>query len=242
MAEVSDFCIDRWEIHLVDDNGAQLDYTKHPPYNLDGFKAVSAPGKYPNGYMSRKMANAACKASGKRLCKVDEWEKTCRGPGNTQYPYGNEFSQEKCNVGFTFNVVDGIVVLPERPHILDFLDPPPENATEAQYKAHHSNRTGGLFNDPRAATTPGYLAKAGEFGGCTVTWNGRDVYDIVGNLSEWTGSKEKGKPVFGGDGHSGTSRNTLRDGTIIRAGCSRTPAAHNDEYHDYSMGTRCCRN
>lgn len=242
MAYVDKFCIDKWEVHLIDSTGKPLDYDKHPPYNLQGFSAASKADQYPNGFMSQNMARAACNASGKRLCTIEEWEKTCRGKENNEYPYGKDFVQEKCNVGFNYTIENNIVILPKRPHILDFLNPPPENSSETAYKAHHSKRTGSLFNDPLAANTQKYLAKTGSFEGCAVEWNGELVFDIVGNLSEWTGSKKDGKPIFGGDGHSGTARITLRNGDVIRAGCSRSPAAHDSEYHDYSLGTRCCKN
>ena len=231
MAQVDNFCIDRWEVHLVYEDGRVHPREEKPPKSMKGLKAVSASGFYPQGYMSQNMAKKACRAAGKYLCTLDEWKKTCRGPYDTDFPYGNEYKEGVCHVGqkYTVDEKTGRVTLPERPHILDLIDPPPENPMLGVYKFHHAARTR-IFNDPRAALEEGYLLKTGTFRQCVVRWNGREVYDIVGNLSEWTSTKKKGKAAFGGDGHSGTARR----------GCRRTPIAHNSDYHDYSTGARCC--
>jgi len=109
------------------------------------------------------------------------------------------------------------------PHILDkhFPDVP------------HMKRTGKHFNDPALLQDPDYLMRTGQKPGC-VTPEG--VYDIDGNLSEWVSDTiQKGgrtHGTFAGDAFSGYGN----------AGCSRKTAGHSADYHDYSMGTRCCAN
>lgn len=235
MAQVNNFCIDRWEIHLVNDQGEVYPKEKIPPQSMNGWKAASAEGVYPQGYMSHHVARKACENAGKRMCTLKQWTTACRGKSDYKFPYGNEYQEGKCNVGQRWTLQDGIVVLPARPHILDIMDPPPENATEAAYKAHHAARQGNLFNDPRAALTPGYLAKTGEYKQCVSGGWDKPVYDMDGNLSEWVSATRRTKRglmgVFMADGHSGTAQ----------LGCEREVAAHPREYHDYSMGTRCCK-
>ena len=37
-----------------------------------------------------------CQARGRRLCTELEWERACKGPGNTPYPYGASYKSSKC--------------------------------------------------------------------------------------------------------------------------------------------------
>ena len=88
MAQVDDFCIDRWEAHLVGQT----------PYEVPtSGVAATGPGTVPQGYISGVVASNACIAAGKRLCTSVEWLRACRGPGNTIYPYGNSYVAGRCN-------------------------------------------------------------------------------------------------------------------------------------------------
>lgn len=40
-----------------------------------------------------------CESAGKRLCVEDEWERACKGPAGTRFPYGNSYNDDACNVG-----------------------------------------------------------------------------------------------------------------------------------------------
>ena len=42
-------------------------------------------------------ATRMCEAKGKRLCAEAEWEKACKGPSGTRYPYGVGFETGACN-------------------------------------------------------------------------------------------------------------------------------------------------
>jgi hypothetical protein len=90
MAVIDDFCIDRWEAHLVG----------HSPFQVaDSGVAATAAGVIPQAYMSADVAAAACAAAGKRLCTSEEWLRTCQGPERTVYPYGNVYDSTACNEG-----------------------------------------------------------------------------------------------------------------------------------------------
>jgi formylglycine-generating enzyme required for sulfatase activity len=83
------------------------------------------------------------------------------------------------------------------------------------------------MNDPRLNQLPGGLAPTGKFKKCR---NGFDVYDMVGNLHEWTAAK------------SGTFRGGYYLDTHINGdGCDYRTTAHDAKYHDYSTGFRCCK-
>jgi serine/threonine protein kinase/formylglycine-generating enzyme required for sulfatase activity len=60
--------------------------------------------EFPNQVGVRPMVNVtwwdakqACEKVGKRLCTEEQWEKACKGPGNSRFPYGNEFNADTCN-------------------------------------------------------------------------------------------------------------------------------------------------
>ena len=82
------------------------------------------------------------------------------------------------------------------------------------------------MNDPRLNQLEGALARTGSHSGCT---NDYGVYDMVGNLHEWT-SDPNG--TFQGGYYLDTS--------INGEGCSYRTTAHDFDYHDYSTGFRCC--
>ena len=164
MASVDDrFCVDKYEASLLEvlPGGEERPYPFYMPVTGHKVRAVSQKGVYPQGYISGKEAASACKASGKRLCKPQEWRNACKGPEKTTYPYGNERKAGTCNdngrspIGFYFaaNIADG--------------------------SAFASNK---IMNDPQLNQLPGTLAETGSHEGCT---NGYGVHDMVGNIHEW---------------------------------------------------------
>jgi formylglycine-generating enzyme required for sulfatase activity len=42
-------------------------------------------------------AKRLCEQRGRRLCSEAEWEKSCKGPGSTRWPYGSGFDAAACN-------------------------------------------------------------------------------------------------------------------------------------------------
>jgi formylglycine-generating enzyme required for sulfatase activity len=112
--------------------------------------------------------------------------------------------------------------------------------TRYTYDAH--------YNNPRLNQEPGFLAKGGEYRECT---NDYGVHDMVGNLHEWVADPvsrklEKEVPLeFGphGLGHDGSG--VFMGGYFSSAaehghGCTYVTATHSPNYHDYSIGFRCC--
>ncbi len=202
------YCIDAYEASVVEVIGKNKT-RKHSPYaSVAGLKvkAESKRGVVPQAYISRNEADAACKNAGKRLCTDDEWQGACRGKKPTLFPYGNDRKDGYCNDKgvSSFNHYYG-----------------PKDGTETPKSAY----TWDNMNDPRLNQLPGTLAKTGGFKKCK---NGYGVYDMVGNLHEWT--------------TSGTFRGGYYLDTHINGdGCEYKTTAHGPTYHDYSTGFRCCK-
>ncbi len=95
------YCIDRYEAFLISGNIGNSRQNADP-LSTSGDSSTTAivgslPGKRPLSDVSWYQARSACINSGARLCTQEEWEFACRGPELLAYPYGNEFSEEKCN-------------------------------------------------------------------------------------------------------------------------------------------------
>jgi formylglycine-generating enzyme required for sulfatase activity len=203
------FCIDRWEAQVVELSGKTE--TAHPPTqpvtNLK-VKAVTRAGVTPQGYISKNEAETACKAARKRLCSGEEWEKACRGKTPTAFPYGDERKSGYCNDSGRAPLAS---LHPELPG-------------DAVYGS------GAAMNDPRINEAPNTVAPTGSFAKCK---NAFGVFDMVGNLHEWTADVH--------DGSRGTFRGGYYQDTHLNGdGCSYRTVAHDVSYHDYSTGFRCC--
>ncbi len=72
------------------------------------------------------------------------------------------------------------------------------------------------------------LRETGATATCASRWGDDAIYDMVGNLDEWI--DDEGGSFAGGF----FSRAT-------REGCESLITVHGPEYFDYSLGTRCCR-
>ena len=207
-ANVDDrFCIDRWEDSLVEvlSDGRE---TPWPPFDMveEGhtLRAVTAANVYPQAYISGAQAERACEASGKRLCNPLEWRKACMGPQGQRFGYGNERVEGRCN----------------------------DEGRSPMLRLYPQVSTSwtlvGLteMNDPRLNQLTETLAPTGSHEGCT---NGYGVYDMVGNLHEWTN-----------DPHGTFQGGYYLDTHLNGDGCSYRTVAHEMTYHDYSTGFRCC--
>jgi hypothetical protein len=185
MALVDDrVCVDRWEGSLVRRvRGAEVQWS--PFTAVDGsesaVRAVSRPNVIPQGYISGEQAMQACRASGKRLCTGDEWERACRGPMKTTFPYGEGRRAGACN--------DDIRA----------VHPVIEVASSLGLPSTDWWRDG--MNNPLINQLPSSLLRTAERVECT---NAYGVFDMVGNLHEWIDDAEG---TFRGGFYMDTSRN-----------------------------------
>lgn len=201
-ASSSGYCIDRYEASLrrTDQDRPWSPYLTPERVPV---RAVSARGVVPQGYISQRMAAAACAAAGKRLCADTEWTRACRGPQNRTYGYGDRRERGRCNENHSWHPVVQLF------------------------------RTAGValwghvqMNDPQINQLPGTVALTGAHASCG---NEYGVFDMVGNLHEWTADP------------NGTFRGGYYMDTAINGnGCGYVTTAHDTSYHDYSIGFRCC--
>jgi sulfatase modifying factor 1 len=198
-------CIDMWEASVVEivAGGEERPYSPYLSVEGHTVMAVSKAGAVPQGYISRDEAEQACALASKRLCSNEEWKAACEGPDRTTYPYGATLEDEACNTH-------------GKSPISELFSTYGDSVWDSR-----------LMNDPSLNALDGTVAKTGAFGKCT---NGYGVFDMVGNLHEWTADKAG---VFRGGYYQDAEKNG--------SGCNYATGAHFPTYHDYSTGFRCCR-
>ena len=224
MAHIEGFCIDRHEAHLVDADAPDKVLSPYDRPDADAkLMARSRAGVVPQGYLNRFEAAKACAGAGKRLCAAKEWYRACAGARGLRYPYGNQAVAGRCNTG--------------KEHVMQKVF---GKGIQFSFADH--------FNSPRLNREPGFLAPAGAYTEC-VTEEG--VFDMVGNLHEWvadpmTLALKKKVPIEIVTYHLGADGNGIFMGGYYSshgehgAGCAYATTNHKPDYHDYSIGFRCC--
>lgn len=205
MIKVENFCIDQYEASLVEilPNNTEQAWSPFLHPGTRKMKAVSLEGVIPQGYISGEQAENACKTAGKRLCTDTEWLRACQGSQKNTYPYGTSKQKGWCNE---------------------------DRATHPaiEYFGHSLSCVFSYISHPCINQLPASLAKTGSYTRC-VTSEG--VYDMMGNLHEWTSDPA-------GTFRGGYYVDTYRNGS----GCLYRTTAHDKTHWDYSTGFRCCAN
>lgn len=201
------YCIDRFEASLDVVNSKGKRQRNHSPYHSVSpdqlVMARSRQGVVPQAYMSQEEAKVACESAGKRLCTDTEWVNACKGRKPTLYPYGDEHIKGRCNDQGSSPLLRLFGKLPH-------------------HELYHIDR----MNDPKLNQLKETVSKTGAYSRCR---NSFGLYDMVGNLHEWTADP---KGTFRGGYYLDTH--------INGEGCNYLTTGHNAKYSDYSIGFRCC--
>jgi formylglycine-generating enzyme required for sulfatase activity len=81
---------------------------------VDYYEAPNRKDALPDTGVSWQAAKTKCEQRGRRLCTETEWERACKGPGSSRFPYGNTYDADVCNT----EDADGKPRSPARP--IDF--------------------------------------------------------------------------------------------------------------------------
>jgi len=249
MARIDDFCIDKYEAHVIT-GGGSIHPQNIPPKINHFLSAESSACVLPQTHMTYTGAEMACENAGKRLCKHEEFLRACQGADYTG-PRG------PCNIGKS---------PPGMTFIMKLLYP----------TVSSRNLTGAMFNDPRLGLLGNglnipdkagdlgsledwknggsrlsdtrewyplkmrYLVKTGEYTGC-VTFGA--VYDLLGNADEYV-KKDHGDAgvaeTINGEGRPFVTLAGGHFGSGDKSTCNIVTDGHSDLYKDYSTGFRCC--
>jgi len=209
MVPVRGYCIDRYEAYVVELDDQDREHPHSPYTSVDGLRvrAKVAAGVVPQGYISQVQAESACRNAGKRLCTAAEFSLACRGPDpKASYPYGGKQRKPgKCNEG--------------------------KGSAVSVIFGAAANYGSSQLNDPRLNQWPGGLAKTGAYAESESPFG---VFDLVGNLHEWSAE-------VNANGHGNFRGGFYGDAEVNGSGCDYVTKAHSSNYHDYSTGFRCCR-
>lgn len=95
------FYIDKFEV-TNSNYKTFLDATGHPPpTSMKEKSSDPMEDDLPVTQVSWNDADNYCLWAGKRLPTEEEWEKAARGTDGRQWPWGNEFKEDSCNVRFS---------------------------------------------------------------------------------------------------------------------------------------------
>jgi hypothetical protein len=198
-------CVDRYEASVVERaaDGTLSPHAPNQPLVTDRvYAARSVAGVMPQAYVTGAQALAACRQAGKRLCAPVEWRAACGGSEGYAYPYGPDRVPGRCH----------------------------DSGVNPMLAYHADTQRRGWgpleLNDPRNTELAGTLAETGAFPACV---NDFGLYDMVGNLHEWTADP------------NGTFQGGYwLDTSLHGDGCAYRTIAHPFDYRDYSIGFRCC--
>jgi formylglycine-generating enzyme required for sulfatase activity len=227
-----------WPDASGDDGGDASDVSEAAPgpcpsdmqevgeFCMDRFEAPNVAGAVPLVMYTFDESATWCEARGKRLCFDDEWTLACEGAAGTKYPYGDDHVSGTCNDDELWKVYDQSklngwpwTVSTSAIETLDAL-------------LDAARAVGGTATVAADHVEDLYQAEgAGVNAGCV---NETQVFDLTGNIEEWTRRRDGG----GGPDFSGSLKG--RYWAEART-CQSAVEVHGDGFRFYEIGFRCCR-
>lgn len=184
---------------------------------MDVYEAPNRAGELPLVMYTWEEAGAWCGARGKRLCTDAEWQTACEGGSGRAYPYGDSPEPGRCNDEETWLV-----------YSQDELNAWPSSASATGVESLDA-----LLAAAGSAASEVRDLYQGEGGGVNAGCvNHYGVYDLVGNVEEWTTRADGGETSFHGNlkGRYWAESRT----------CQSNVTVHGDTFRFYEIGFRCC--
>lgn len=188
---------------------------------MDRFEAPNRLGAVPLVMYTFDESEAWCEARDKRLCTDSEWLAACEGPNGWSWPYGDSREPGRCNDDKVWKVYSATdlnawpwgAASTDINDLQDLFDK--VSLTAPQSAAHVAD----LYQGTAAGETPDC---GGHYG----------VYDLTGNVEEWTRRADGGQPSFHGNlkGRYWAEARTCQSGVTT----------HGDPFRFYEIGFRCC--
>ena len=235
-----EFCIDRWEVSVVDAKSGR-DLSPYYPPNPSKAK------KQRDFWENERMNMGHAKARATDLPELPEWQTSSNiepmatsRPGMVPSGYLDGNTAEKVceRAGKRLCTTDEWTTACRG-----------QSNRQFPYGEHYEHGTCNVFReahpavilhadasighmDPRLNLVEGpegpLLRRTGTTPNCASVWGKDSIYDMVGNLDEWV---DDGPGAFLGGFFARPTR----------SGCDARITAHPKQYADYSLGVRCCK-
>jgi len=199
------------------------DMVKIDSYCIDMFEAPNEPYEKPLVMFSFVESEAWCENQGKRLCYDDEWTKACKGPEKYEWSYGDNYKKGYCNTDKIWKRYSGSKLGNWKKTI---STPDMQTLDGLFYKAVEEN-------SKTAAEHVLALYQADPSGDNIACFSTYGVYDLIGNVEEWTQRRNYTKRSFRG--------NLKGRFWAEPRSCSQSVKNHGDLFRFYEIGFRCCK-
>jgi hypothetical protein len=174
--------------------------TRDMHFCIDRYEFPNRKGEYPLILINWVEAGDLCKSANKRLCSENEWTFACEGEEARPYPYGDGYTRD----------ANACVV-------------------DATWRPYNPVAFAQRDGDPMKAELDKLWqgTPSGQRTGCKSVFG---VYDMTGNIDEWTKSSQGGRPSVLKGGYWGP----------VRTRCRPSTRAHGEMHVFYQQGVRCC--
>jgi formylglycine-generating enzyme required for sulfatase activity len=210
---------------FFDSGECPLDMSRVQNFCIDKYEAPNKGGEYPLVMYSYLESKAWCETREKRLCYSDEWTLACSGEDKWRWSYSNKHEYGICNDEKIWRKYEGKLLREWRGDIsspeietlpgliLYFLEAKPDKQETILHVMD-------LYQAERS----------GEKSGCRSEY---EVYDMVGNVEEWTTKRYGRRKNFNGalKGRFWAEPRT----------CFSSVRNHGDFFRFYETGFRCCK-
>ena len=189
---------------------------------MDRYEAPNQAGALPLVMYTLVESEAWCSQREKRLCFDDEWLSACEGSAGTDYPYGEAHEPGVCNDEEIW-----------RTYSQSSLSLWPSSASSPDIDSLDALLAAASASSEAAAQHVAWLYQAEASGSNTGCTNETGVFDLTGNVEEWTLRRDGGTTSFTGNlkGRYWSETRT----------CGSNLTSHGDTFRFYEIGFRCCQ-